>query len=204
MKRILTLGNFLKLALVMVVAQLFGPVEWKPSYLVTMPFYRTKPLQTVTLQQALDRAEGTGDKPTIAVLYLTIIPADMKQQLAEGVQRWTKAGAAVHAFSIDAVGEKGSVPRFASTLGKDIAPVWIRMPEGEACALEQLAAVNAFTKLGIDPNSEIPLLAFVLRDTSGKVRGRHTVVVPNGEAFDPAILERAIDPFDFAVRRVLK
>src|SRR5436190_11422593 len=72
-----------------------------PAWIPTS-FARAKPLQTVSLQEAQARVADSRGKPSVSVLYLTLLPSFLKNELADDVKRWQKSGAAVHAFSIDA------------------------------------------------------------------------------------------------------
>jgi hypothetical protein len=191
-----------KLAFVLAVAQFMLPPQWKPINLATRTLHVGKQLETVSVNTALARVDASRGA-TISVLYLTILPTALKKELSDDLKRWQKV-AAIHAFSIDARGDSYSVPSFARSLGAKVSPVWIKMPEGDRCALEQLAAVNAFAGISIDPNEEIPLLTLVLRDANGKVMRTQSVIVPNGGSFDPADLDGALEPFDYFIKRKLR
>ena len=197
-------GNIVTLAVVLTVAQFCAPTQYQPLNYVPAQLRGLKPLETVTLQQAMNRATA-GDNFSVSVLYMAWgLPSTVREELAGDMQAWRKTGAAVHAFSIDPVGETGAIPRYAKRLGKDVAPVWIRMPGGDACALEQVKAVSAFAKMDIDPESEIPLLTLVLRNGDGRILKTHFVIVPNGGEFDPEVFNHALVPFDLAVRKTLR
>ena len=150
-------------------------------------------------------SSSSGDGLTVSVLYMAWgLPGQVKDELTTDMQRWKKSGAAVHAFSIDPVGEEVGIPSYAHSLGKDVAPVWIKMPDGEKCAFEQVAAVAAFSRMDINPEEEIPLLTLVLKDATGKILKTHFVIVPNGGEFDPEVFDHALVPFDLAVRKTIR
>jgi len=168
-----------------------------PRYLLP-----TKPVQTVSLQQAM--AEPRAGYVTVTFLYLSNLPGNVAIELVDDVKVWKQKGVAVRAYSIDPVPWKSGIARYAKNIGLDVQPSWIEMPDGAACAFNQMEAVKYFTNRDIDPQVNIPMLTLALTDRDGKTITTYAVTVPNGEAFDPSDLDGALLPFSNAVTRAAR
>ena len=178
------------------------PPDMKPSLRMLSA---TKPLETVTLEQAIARQDESRGAVTVSFLYLSALPPQVAGDLVRDVRQWKKSGVAVHAFSIDPVPDRTSVAKYLRNIGLDVSPVWIRMPEGDQCAFEQLRAADAFRGLATPELGEIiPLLTLILRDRNGKVVRTQSVSVPNGEALDPSQFDQALYSFETRVRSTLR
>jgi hypothetical protein len=159
-------------------------------------------LKTVSLEEAL--AAPRSGYVTVTFLYLSDLPPNVAVELAKDVAAWRKKGVNVRGYSIDPVRWKADVPKYVRNIGLDVAPVWIEMPDGAACAFKQMEAVKYFTGLDIDPQVTIPLLTLALTDRDGHLASSYAVKVPNGVAFDPSELDNALMSFNNSVTRVVR
>src|SRR4051812_47301083 len=116
-----------------------------------------KPLRTISISEAISiPASGV---PTVTFLYLSALPSNVEEDLAKNIKAWRKRGIEVRGYSIDPVRQKDSIASYVRHAGFDIDPTWIEMPDGPACAFNQMRAVNYFTQKTLDPQVTIPLLS---------------------------------------------
>jgi hypothetical protein len=172
--------------------QLPGPRQLVPA----------KKLQTVSLEQAM--AAPRSGYVTVTFLYLSNLPPNLAVELADDVKGWRKKGVAVRAYAIDPVPWKDQIAGYARDIGLDVQPTWIEMPDGAACAFNQMAAVKYFTRREIDPSQTIPLLHLALTDPEGQVISTYAVTVPNGGEFDPSEFDGALMSFNNSVVRTVR
>lgn len=169
--------------------QLPGPHQLVPA----------KKLQTVTLEQAM--ASPRAGFVTVTFLYLSNLPPNVAVELSDDVKAWRKKGVAVRAYAIDPVQWKGEIAKYVRDIGLDVTPTWIEMPNGEACAFNQMEAVKYFSNRDIDPRVTIPLLTLALTDRDGKIVSTYAVEAPNGGAIDPVDFNGALMSFNNSVTR---
>lgn len=161
-----------------------------------------KQLQVVSLEQAM--APPRAGYVTVTFLYLSVLPPNVSKELANDVKAWRKKGVAVRAFAIDPVPAKATVAPFVREIGLDVQPTWIEMPEGAACAFNQMAAVKYFTKTDIDPRVTVPLLHLALTDKDGQLVSTYAITAPNGGAVDMSLWDNALVSFNNSVVRATR
>jgi hypothetical protein len=161
-----------------------------------------KELQTVSLEQAM--AAPRAGYVTVTFLYLSVLPPNVASELSSDVRAWRKKGVAVRGFAIDPVPAKGDVAKFVHDIGLDIPPTWIEMPDGAACAFNQMEAVKYFTKQQIDPRVTVPLLHLALTDRDGQLLSTYAITAPNGGAVDPTLWDNALMSFNNSVVRAVR
>ena len=163
---------------------------------------RPKSLTTVTLEQAM--APPRAGYVTVTFLYLSNLPPNVAVELADDVKAWRKKGVAVRAFAIDPVSWKDDVAGYVRDIGLDVQPTWIEMPDGAACAFNQMNAVKYFTKMDVDPRVTIPLLTLALTDRDGTLASTYAIHVPNGGGIDPSEFNGALMSFSNSVVRATR
>jgi hypothetical protein len=196
---------FLKTIAVLVVAAVayaFIPREIRIQLPGPHRLVRARSLQTVSLEQAM--APPRAGYVTVTFLYLSNLPPKVAVELADDVKAWRKKGVAVRAFAIDPVSWKGEVASYVRDIGLDVQPTWIEMPDGAACAFNQMNAVKYFTKLDVDPRVTIPLLTLALTDRDGTLRSTYAIHVPNGGAIDLSEFDGALMSFNNSVTRTAR
>ena len=161
-----------------------------------------KDLQVVSLQEAMEPPR-TG-YVHVTFLYLSNLPPKVAVELAADVKKWRKQGVGVRAYAIDPVSWKKEVAPYVRDIGLDVPPTWIEMPDGAACAFNQMEAVKYFTSRDIDPRVTIPLLTLALTDRSGKLASTYAITVPNGGEFDPSEFDGALMSFNNTVLRTAR
>jgi hypothetical protein len=172
--------------------QLPGPHQLVPA----------KKLTTVTLEQAM--ASPRAGYVTVTFLYLSNLPPNVAVELANDVKGWREKGVAVRAYSIDPVPWKGEIASYVRDIGLDVTPTWIEMPDGAACAFNQMAAVKYFSNRDVDPQVRIPLLTLALTDRDGRIVSTYAIEVPNGGEFDPSEFNGALMSFNNSVTRATR
>ena len=165
-------------------------------------FTPVKQLHTVSLEQAM--AAPRAGYVTVTFLYLSVLPPNVASELSSDVRAWRKNGVAVRGFAIDPVPAKGDVAKFVRDIGLDIQPTWIEMPDGAACAFNQMEAVKYFTKRDIDPRVTVPLLHLALTDRDGQLLSTYAITAPNGGAVDPTEWDNALVSFNNSVKRAAR
>ncbi len=165
-------------------------------------FIRAKPLETVSLEQAI--AQPRAGDLTVTFLYLSNLPPQVAVELSDDVKAWRKKGVAVRGYSIDPVPVRGEIANYVRDIGLDVPPVWIEMPNGAECAFNQMRAVNFFSGRQIDPSVTIPLLTLALTDRDGNTVGTYSLNVPNGGEIDLSMFDGALIPFNNSVTRAAR
>jgi len=161
-----------------------------------------KELKTVSLEEAM--ATPRAGYVTVTFLYLSTLPPNVAVELTKDVKAWREKGVAVRAYSIDPVPAKGDIAKYVRNIGLDVTPTWIEMPDGAACAFEQMNAVKYFSHRDIDPSVTLPLLTLALTDRDGNIKSTYAIEVQNGGEFDPSEFDNALMSFNNSVTRAVK
>lgn len=161
-----------------------------------------KKLQTVSLEEAM--ATPRKGYVTVTFLYLSTLPPNVAVELTNDVKAWRSKGVAVRAYSIDPVPAKGDIATYVRNIGLDVTPTWIEMPDGAACAFEQMNAVKYFSNRDIDPRVTIPLLTLALTDRDGNITSTYAVEAPNGGEIDISDYNNALMSFNNSVTRAVR
>ena len=159
-------------------------------------------LRTVSLEEAM--AAPRAGYVTVTFLYLSTLPPNVAVELTRDVKAWRAKGVAVRAYSIDPVPAKDEIAKYVRNIGLDVAPTWIEMPDGAACAFEQMNAVKYFSHRDIDPRVTIPLLTLALTDRDGNIRSTYAIEVPNGGDIDISEFDNALVSFNNSVIRTAR